>query len=425
MGTTHDPATVDISDFGGVSFYDPRTYPSHSTRRVTGKFLAQLQRVALNGNAGAQRAATDAGAVGVVGGTANGLPHQVSGIAASSIAVSERWLQNYCFNDFRVSQRTTPTTLTTIADQGFGSDRWKQLRENADLQYRRYSRGDAGSDFTGLVSESYARFSKATSTGKFQVYHISEKVDAARFRGNPAIFRIKLRSDASRTVRMGLVEWTSTADTLTAAMVSAWGANSTDPTLAASYSRVASVSCAVTTTFKEFTVTGSPSSSCNNLILVIWTDSQVAASGYIEAAEPYLALASIPRIWVPRPIQQELALCQRYCLQFNSDATGTFAHIGVGDISSTTSARFSVVLPVPMRIRPSLSYSALSDFIISAAADGDNPTGLTVNTAVLEAEPKNCRIDATMTASSYVAGQAAHFVFSGVASKFLRLDAEL
>jgi hypothetical protein len=56
-----------------------------------------------------------------------------------------------------------------------------------------------------------------------------------------------------------------------------------------------------------------------------------------------------------RPFGTELALCQRYYIQYNGD-TGTVSGLG-GYAESSTTARFVVSLPVPMRTSPSVTFS--------------------------------------------------------------------
>jgi hypothetical protein len=59
-------------------------------------------------------------------------------------------------------------------------------------------------------------------------------------------------------------------------------------------------------------------------------------------------------------IQAELAACQRYFVSFNNQGASGFSHLisSVGAVNTTTTARFSIPLPVPMRIAPtSLSFS--------------------------------------------------------------------
>jgi hypothetical protein len=65
-------------------------------------------------------------------------------------------------------------------------------------------------------------------------------------------------------------------------------------------------------------------------------------------------------------------LCQRYFISYGG--TTGYERFAVGSCSGTTTASVSTFLPVPMRIAPSLSYSALANF---GVYDGGNVTVLT------------------------------------------------
>jgi hypothetical protein len=73
-----------------------------------------------------------------------------------------------------------------------------------------------------------------------------------------------------------------------------------------------------------------------------------------------------------RDYGRELIMCQRYFISYGG--TTGYERFAVGACSSTITASVSTFLPVPMRVAPSLSYSALSHF---GVYDGGNVTVLT------------------------------------------------
>jgi hypothetical protein len=324
---------------------------------------------------------------------------------------------------FPVWQRGTSSPTTT--DNTYGPDRWRILLETTNA-------ATVARDTTSPTTSKYncTLTVGSTNNNKFGVFQPIEGINCYRARGQTVSLSAQLKATAGISdVRMAILQWTSTEDAVSADPITTWGAAGGGITTFATWTASNTpANLSVTTSWAKYSVQSALiSSSTTNLGVFIWCDDETTTTttDKLSIGEVQLEICPVSTTFEYRSVQQELVLCQRYCLQFNSDATGTFAHIGLGDMSTTTLGRINVTLPVTMRTRPALSYSALSDFILSTAADGDAPGSITVNTAVLEAEPKNCRLDVGVAASSYAAGQGAHFVFAGAASKFLRLDAEL
>ena len=102
-------------------------------------------------------------------------------------------------------------------------------------------------------------------------------------------------------------------DSLPASLVTAWGANGTDPTLGANLAIItAAQSKSVTTTWQNFSVSVTVPSNSKNLVCALWSDSQFAATDWLAVTEAGLYDGSTVRPWLPRPVAQELALCQRF-----------------------------------------------------------------------------------------------------------------
>lgn len=68
-----------------------------------------------------------------------------------------------------------------------------------------------------------------------------------------------------------------------------------------------------------------------------------------------------------RPYGTELALCQRYYWQRNSEAT--YAAIASGGMNSTIQARVSLNYPMPMRATPTISITNVTNLIVNQAGD--------------------------------------------------------
>jgi hypothetical protein len=92
----------------------------------------------------------------------------------------------------------------------------------------------------------------------------------------------------------------------------------------------------------------------------------------VDLAQVQVEEGSVATGFEFRPIGVELQLCQRYFISYGG--TTGYERFAVGSCSGTTTASVSTFLPVPMRIAPSLSYSALANF---GVYDGGNVTVLT------------------------------------------------
>jgi hypothetical protein len=235
---------------------------------------------------------------------------------------------NYLINGgFDFAQRQTPGTLTTLTQDKYSADRWRISRENADLQYQR---NDATGE-TGLTSKYYGLFKKITSTGKFMAYQILEGSNSVPLRGKTVIFQAQIKASASKTIRMAVIELQNagTMDTIPATFVSAWGANTVDPTLGANLAIItAAQSKAVTTAWQTFSISVTVPSNSKNIIVAVWSDSQFAANDTLSIAEAGLYVGAGAQAWVPRLTVTELAICQRYYFKTFTLDTGPAQNIG-------------------------------------------------------------------------------------------------
>jgi hypothetical protein len=217
---------------------------------------------------------------------------------------------------FNFAQRQAPGTLTTIADLAYGPDRWKVTRENADIQYIRVD----GSSESGLTSPYFGKFKKITNTGKLLLCQPLEYLDTLKFRGKTVNFQLQMKASASKTIKIAVVELQTdgTADTLPT-LVSAWGADGTDPTLGANLATIGTpVSCSVTTSWQTFQFTGSFPATSKNLIVMVWSNADFSVNDTLSLAEAGLYFGASIKTWTPRPIAQEDAACKRYCSAFKN-----------------------------------------------------------------------------------------------------------
>jgi len=307
---------------------------------------------------------------------------------------------------FDFAQRQAPGTLTTIADNKYSSDRWRVTRENADVQYQR---ADATGE-TGLTSFNYGIWKKITNAGKLHVCQIVEGLNSVPLRGKTVIFQAKMKASSSKTIRMAVLELQTagTIDTIPATLVTAFGADSTDPTLGANVAVItAAESKSVTTSWQSFSVSVAVPANSKNILCAFWTDADFAANDTLSVAEAGLFLGSSIVPWSPRFVRDELALVQRYYSKTFGLDVAPAQNVGLNSgeyhmpapVAGAVSQRGSkFVHPVPMRISPTVTtYSpaaASAEFY-----DGTNSVACTAITTV-NASPSSIQIQCTGNAST-------------------------
>jgi hypothetical protein len=111
------------------------------------------------------------------------------------------------------------------------------------------------------------------------------------------------------------VAWSGTADTVTSDIISAWGAEGTNPTLIANATyENTPANLNVTTSFATYSVTANvDTASTANIIVFIWSDVTDTTAGdflYITNAQLEIGTSATP--FERRLYGQELINCQRY-----------------------------------------------------------------------------------------------------------------
>lgn len=260
------------------------------------------------------------------------------------------------------AQRQDPATYTTIANDKYAADRLRVCRENNDVQYIRSSAiGE-----TGLTSYYFGTLKKITTTGKIHACQPLKAVNSVPLRGKSITFQVKLKASASKTIRIGIVELQNagSVDVIPATLVSAWGANTVDPTLGTNLAIITgAVSCAVTTSWQLFSVTATVPLNSKNILPAFWTDSQFAANDSISFAELDLHVGSTTQDWSPRPSEAEITALRHYYWKTfgldvapaqNANVTGSYRY---GALRAGALVNFaSLRLPVPMRATPTVTF---------------------------------------------------------------------
>jgi hypothetical protein len=289
--------------------------------------------------------------------------------------------KNYLINGgFAVAQRGTSFVSGANNDDAYTLDRWYILSDTNDVI-------DVTQETTTVPTN--GQFAIAldveTANKKFGIATIIENKDVIGLVGNTVTFSFKAKVSSTTkldNVKAAMVAWSGTADTVTSDIISAWGAEGTNPTLIANATYENSpANLSLTTSYATYSVSAAvDTASTKNLILFVWSDvTDTTAGDFLYIAESKLELGSTATafVYAGGTIQGELAACQRY--YFRSTGGSAYSNYAVGVGYSTTVAEYTLALPVQMRITPtSIDFANLMNFD-TPAGSGSATTSVTLS----------------------------------------------
>jgi hypothetical protein len=247
-------------------------------------------------------------------------------------------------------QRQAPASLTTYSSVGgrvYTADRWFVSNENTSVQA---IRGDTETaKEAGLSIRYYGTFSKITTTGKLLIGQLLSATVISSMRGAQVRVQFNLKASSAKTIRLGLIQLAAagTVDVVpinAGTFITAWGANTVDPTLGTNLAYIAPVansadggtisgnalSCSCTTSWKRFSAVFSVPIDCHDLLLCIWTDSQFAAADSVSLSEACVYDGPEVRTnFVAFPASIEWNRLQRYYCKSFPVATAPAASLSV------------------------------------------------------------------------------------------------
>jgi hypothetical protein len=323
-----------------------------------------------------------------------------------------------------VAQRATSFTSTGSAnnDDEYTLDRWYILSDGNDAidvtQATDVPTG--GLNSIGLDVE--------TVNKKFGVAQIIEQKNCIGLIGETVTlsFWAKVSSTTKLdNVKAGVVAWSGTADTVTSDIISAWGAEGTNPTLIANATYENSpANLGVTTSWARYTITAPvDTASTKNIIVFIWSDvTDTTLGDFLYVTDVQLEFGSVATRFTMHAggSQGELAACQRYYVRFKSDGFTRFAYL----LSRGSNAQDGpVILPVPLRaFASSVGFSTL---LISTFAGGSTSA---ISTIALDASSESVimpTINTTTTGNIGSGGACVEMIANNSSSAFLDFNAEL
>jgi hypothetical protein len=187
-------------------------------------------------------------------------------------------------------------------------------------------------------------------------------------------------------VKCAIVAWSGTADSVTSDIISAWGAEGTNPTLIANATyENTPANLNVTTSWATYTVSAPiDTASTNNVIVFIWSDvTDTTAGDFLYLAGVQLEAGSVATPFERRPIGTELQLCQRYFIRSVGGNLG---------MNYAGAPMFVSRFLQEMRVAPSAVFVSGTAFTFDSGGQANyTPTGANFN----EITTQSVRVDYT------------------------------
>ncbi len=247
-----------------------------------------------------------------------------------------------------VNQRATTSAQ---ADDTYGHDRWYRLTQSNAIAVSDVADAENTTPRMMRLTQSNA------SAQRMGYAQIIEGKNCKHLRGQTVTFRFgRKRLSSSANVRIAVLEWTGTEDSVTSDVVNDW----TSSTYTAgnfflgsnlTVSAVAQQALTANTLTDGSSLTVTLGSSFNNLIVFVWTESTVAQNVTLDLAKAQLELGSVATPYEHEDAESMLVKCQRCFsvfwveLFFYANIVGE--RMGVG-----------VTLPVQMRTSPTVTADA-------------------------------------------------------------------
>ena len=262
--------------------------------------------------------------------------------------------RNRIYNgDFSIAQRATTFASGANDDDTYNLDRWYVLSDGNDAV-------DITQETSTVPTNGlYAiALDVETANKKFGIAQIIEQRNCVGLIGGNVTLSFKAKVSSTTkldNVKAAVVAWSGTADTVTSDIISAWGAEGTNPTLIANATyENTPANLSVTTSYATYSLTANvDTASTKNIIVFIWSDvTDTTAGDFLYITDVQLEAGSTATEFERRPYGTELALCQRYYQGTRVYSGTTRAVNGSGAL-----AHGMVSLSPTMRSAPSITIT--------------------------------------------------------------------
>jgi hypothetical protein len=251
---------------------------------------------------------------------------------------------------FNIAQRGTSFVSGANNNDTYNLDRWYVLSDGNDAV-------DITQTTTVPTDAKYSiGLDVETANKKFGIAQIIENSNCFDAIGQTVTlsFNAKVSSTTKLdNIKCAIIAWSGTADSVTSDIISAWGAEGTNPTLIANATyENTPANLNVTTSFARYTVSAAvDTSSAANIIVFIWSDvTDTTAGDFLYITNVQLEVGSVATPFERRPYGTELQLCQRY--YYKQQAADANARLATGYNNQTTTSTALVFFPASMRAAP-------------------------------------------------------------------------
>ena len=287
--------------------------------------------------------------------------------------------------EFGIAQRGTSFVSGANDDDSYNLDRWYVLSDGNDaVDITQETSTVPTNQLTAIALD------VETANKKFGIAQIIEQKNCVGLIGGNVTLSFKAKVSSTTkldNVKAAVVAWSGTADTVTSDIISAWGAEGTDPTLIANATfENTPANLSVTTSYATYTLTANiDTASTKNLIVFIWSDvTDTTAGDFLYITDVQLEAGSSATDFERRPIGTELALCQRYYETFQQGVTFTN--------SGSPWVPFIANFAVTKRATPTITSANISgasatvNGILGVGSIGSNISSPTLSTFTASAE---------------------------------------
>jgi len=284
---------------------------------------------------------------------------------------------------FAVAQRSTSFTSGANNDTDYTLDRWKLFSDGNDIV-------DITQETSTVpTNRQYAiALDVETANKKFGIAQIIEQKNCVNLIGETVTLSFQAKVSATTNldnVKAAIIAWDGTADTVTSDMISAWGVEGTNPTLATNFTyENTPANLNLTTSYATYSVTASvDTASAKNIVVFIWSDVTTTSAGEFL----YLSDVKLEAGQTATPFEHEdygatLAKCQRYYSHSGFHSGTPYGGGGCTMYCSNSSeSGGTIVFPVTMRDAPTVRTKDSAGNIggIHRAGVGNITSGITIN----------------------------------------------